>query len=719
MSKYEVLGVSRSAPLQEIKNAYQAAALATHPDKQASLATEVLKKEASKRFVLVQEAWETLRDEDLRQEYDCRLDLQARNVVVSDEVDVNEMHHDEEDGGSYSHECRCGEAYVVTRGELREGFEVSFTRCQSAGAGRVDARDAGTMRSGGGPSRSGDLELEEMELWLDEIGVDRRGGRKGTPSAKLGRFPGRGIGLEAAMGLERDSTVASIPRRVCLSSDAEDAPAGTLRAWAHALMASIPSPAAAEEAGMLEADVPVLALQVFLERMAGTRSELAPWMALLSGKSNLNLPALWPASDLEALQGTLVLEEVKTCLARAEVEREMVAAAMANALGGNDEPGREAVADNNSCLWSRWLGSKEMDGSPTHSEWLHARCTVQSRAYRVGQRYLLIPLVDFANHDDDVAYAVCPGDGVFTNSDEVVLVANRSYRPGQEICTSYGDMDNAKRLFSFGFVTLNQPPAQHSPADALPLPTEAFCDVSFDLASSDALRAFKEGVLREQGRAGDCASSLSAVFPMTPGCPFVWQLVEGPARAFMEAVMPVLRLVALTVEELAREGAFEEFLCEPRRGNLTADGLDSSFESGVVEHGVDSFPALAVGKGGRVLERLVDPFSLENEREALRLFRESCSGRLRAIHLTSRDLEALRETAKETKEAETFAVSAPRSLLCATPALHADPEYERFSKGNYKQSDPHQKQVDPFRHKRAHAPVQVTVSGGLAHEQSG
>lgn len=39
--------------------------------------------------------------------------------------------------------------------------------------------------------------------------------------------------------------------------------------------------------------------------------------------------------------------------------------------------------------------------------------------FGVRLRYLLIPLVDFANHDDDVAYAVCPGDGVFTGSDEV------------------------------------------------------------------------------------------------------------------------------------------------------------------------------------------------------------------------------------------------------------------------------------------------------------
>lgn len=70
----------------------------------------------------------------------------------------------------------------------------------------MDARDDGKIRSSGEP-RPGEMELEDMELWLDEIGVDRGGDGKGTPSAKLRRFSGRGIGLEAAVDLERDSTV--------------------------------------------------------------------------------------------------------------------------------------------------------------------------------------------------------------------------------------------------------------------------------------------------------------------------------------------------------------------------------------------------------------------------------------------------------------------------------------------------------------------------------
>ena len=41
-----------------------------------------------------------------------------------DKVKLDEMIFDDTDGGSFSHECRCGEVYSVTSAELREGFEV-------------------------------------------------------------------------------------------------------------------------------------------------------------------------------------------------------------------------------------------------------------------------------------------------------------------------------------------------------------------------------------------------------------------------------------------------------------------------------------------------------------------------------------------------------------------------------------------------------------------
>lgn len=45
-------------------------------------------------------------------------------VICGRQVNADEMEYDQTDEGSYSHECRCGEAYVVSSAELREGFDV-------------------------------------------------------------------------------------------------------------------------------------------------------------------------------------------------------------------------------------------------------------------------------------------------------------------------------------------------------------------------------------------------------------------------------------------------------------------------------------------------------------------------------------------------------------------------------------------------------------------
>ncbi|CDR95208.1 DnaJ protein, putative [Babesia bigemina] len=66
---YEILGVESSASTRDIVKAYRIAALKTHPDKLAGLSEEEREK-ASASFVQLQHAYEILKDEERRKQYD-------------------------------------------------------------------------------------------------------------------------------------------------------------------------------------------------------------------------------------------------------------------------------------------------------------------------------------------------------------------------------------------------------------------------------------------------------------------------------------------------------------------------------------------------------------------------------------------------------------------------------------------------------------------------
>lgn len=258
-------------------------------------------------------------------------------------------------------------------------------------------------------------------------------------------------------------------------------------------------------------------------------------------------------------------------------------------------------------------------------------------------------------------------------------MSDRSYFPGQEVCTTYGDMDNAKRLFSFGFVTLSQHGQRSvSPSDRLSLPTESFCDVSFPAVATDHLLDFKQSVIQEcGGEAEDGLSLLGAVFPLTPSHPLVSQLVGGPARSFVESAMPVLRLAALTTEEFRSEALGD--LCLWRKGAAAEEDRENGTDSlpriaDTAAHVQSSgqactFPAAVLpGRGDEVLARLRARVSLGNDREALRLLSEQCCSRLKGIGLSCNDVEALREASAGQgggSGSNSFAASKPRRLLCA------------------------------------------------------
>ena len=92
---YELLNVSPGASLDEIRIAYHAAVLSSHPDRAG---------DDPALFVAQQQAWETLRDESSRRTYDDSLAMQTAMLQVSRILE--EVSLDETSGVMFV--CRCG-----------------------------------------------------------------------------------------------------------------------------------------------------------------------------------------------------------------------------------------------------------------------------------------------------------------------------------------------------------------------------------------------------------------------------------------------------------------------------------------------------------------------------------------------------------------------------------------------------------------------------------
>ncbi|OTA89214.1 hypothetical protein M434DRAFT_34489 [Hypoxylon sp. CO27-5] len=99
---YKVLGVESTAKLDDIKKAYRDLCKKVHPDKAEGGSTP----ENNKRFQQVQEAWEILRDEVLRREYDEHRANSAKDSSYRDNKDA--------DGGR-RHKSRTGKSEYTQR----------------------------------------------------------------------------------------------------------------------------------------------------------------------------------------------------------------------------------------------------------------------------------------------------------------------------------------------------------------------------------------------------------------------------------------------------------------------------------------------------------------------------------------------------------------------------------------------------------------------------
>ncbi|KAM9953750.1 hypothetical protein ACTFIR_008842 [Dictyostelium discoideum] len=133
---YEILKVSIDADIEEIKKSYRKLALLYHPDKlnkEENIEENINNfsnclannnNSNTKDFNDIQIAWETLKDDLLRKQYDSLLlEKKRQKYSVSDEIDLDDMEFIEENG-EYVYPCRCGDHYIITEDQLSEGSDV-------------------------------------------------------------------------------------------------------------------------------------------------------------------------------------------------------------------------------------------------------------------------------------------------------------------------------------------------------------------------------------------------------------------------------------------------------------------------------------------------------------------------------------------------------------------------------------------------------------------
>lgn len=110
---YSVLGCNESATLDELKRCYQDLIKQYHPDKLSG--TEV----SSDRFILINKAFNTLKNEQLRKEYDASLlaeDLD-NNPIIFAELTKKELKFVD---GYSTFVCRCGTDFEIPEDTLLE-----------------------------------------------------------------------------------------------------------------------------------------------------------------------------------------------------------------------------------------------------------------------------------------------------------------------------------------------------------------------------------------------------------------------------------------------------------------------------------------------------------------------------------------------------------------------------------------------------------------------
>ncbi|XP_028815213.1 dnaJ homolog subfamily C member 24 isoform X2 [Denticeps clupeoides] len=117
---YSVLGASPSDDLLELKQKYQRLVLMYHPDKQD---LDTVEEEAGRhlqQFIIVDQAWKILSNEETRREYDLQLREELKQSwPVDAQVSLEDMNWNS-DSRLYTYNCRCGGDFIIGEEEAED-----------------------------------------------------------------------------------------------------------------------------------------------------------------------------------------------------------------------------------------------------------------------------------------------------------------------------------------------------------------------------------------------------------------------------------------------------------------------------------------------------------------------------------------------------------------------------------------------------------------------
>ncbi|KAL7937397.1 hypothetical protein V8C35DRAFT_180029 [Trichoderma chlorosporum] len=344
--------------------------------------------------------------------------------------------------------------------------------------------------------------LHNLISWAKAQGVVIKG-------IEPSKIPGRGTGILATRNIKAEEEILRVPLRVlrCLAS----VPARVRE--------KLPTDATIQE---------LLAADLALDKSPHSK----PWKAVLPKMSDFDtgMPMLWP----KELSELLPLES------------------------------RDNLRKREKEFQSNWSSFKDAFPDVPYEEYTYAWLIVNTRSfynetpetlkYLWEDRLALIPVADMFNHSDD-------GCRVYFSSDEYHIVADRSYKRGEELFISYSSHSNDYNLLEYGFIP------EENPSD------DAYID---DVVFPKLSKSHKEELERRDILGEYPLGSTSEEFRRTQG---------------------VLRLLSCTTEQ------FHGFLEGKEKGNTVQDRVDAylaglldEFLSDVIPKRLQQIEELKVGR---------------------------------------------------------------------------------------------------------------------------